>query len=681
MVQVTAKLTPLSLIATAQAGVSTGPQATFEGPNSGGQSNSLLAKWRGPGTLRYAEEEGAQAAAAFTSLDDIALLGAGLTRTTAGLLVGLAAVVGIAIGVAVAACVWKKKTEVVAQPGEELTLDASTEAPAASKEEESADYDQLLRQAAQRVAETVGPKLAKGHAVRDTLENRFYGLKDRAKAFFLNEFNFTAGTILKAVEAEENALVLDWNQTVSSNLPSASVLLAGALSPTLLSLRKVTHLVLLLLGPLPILVLTVWAVVHDWGTKCAIPSIYAWSYVQGVLAVFLFFGHLIMYLKVSSGLRIMNAKAEVMAKRLSNLGNAQDGGLSGTREFFVCSTVLLQHALLVEDSVRSGFWTHLTGLSSVFWIVVMVWDYVIVIGWTFWPGIIAFNPKVAQAAPDAYCGARVTVFVARLSCVLHLIFFLVTLIATANWLSSLFVNRPGYGRSMLEWAVKMDEGILGIPVAQTLVKAFVLGGGSELTSAKLAVAMHDRLHLERQRSEAQNKLDALDCQMRACSAQEEALRETAGSDQAADILACINSLEAVGDKDVNEWKQQGRDIIKEMQEKSAVGVEEGSTKELEAMMQKIQELLSVVQDSEVYQSAVSKAQAAADAAAQGASQAAASVGGAEGLQAAFEQAQHAAETTLQRAQEAAGQLESSEAVRGALAQAQEAASSAAGRAT
>jgi len=606
-------------------------------------------------------------------------------------LVGLAAFGGTAIGVMVASCVWRKKPEPAA-PLDEKTKDLTAPldpvqeevvvvAPAASMDEESGDYEKLLRLAAQRVAQTVGPKLAKGHAVRSTIENRFYGLKDRAKAFFLNEFNFTAGAILKAAEAEEVALVLDWNQTVSTNLPSASVLLAGALSPTLLSLRKIMHLVLLLLGPLPILGLTIWAVAHDWGTKCAIPSIYAWSYMQGILAVFLFFGHLIMYLKIRSGLSAMNAKSEVMAERLMKVSDGNDGGLSATREFFVCSTVLLQHALLVEDSVRSGFWTHITGVSSVLWIVVMVWDYVIVIGWTFWPGIIAFHPKAEKVAPESFCGARVTVFVARLSCVLHLIFFLVTLIATANWFSNLFVNRPGYGRSMLAWAEKMDEGILGIPVAQTLVKAFVLRGGPDLTSAKLAVAMNERLHLERQRSEARQQLDALDCQLRACTAQEEALKQTAGANPAADLLAGINHLESVGHKDMDEWKQQGRDIIKEMQEKSAVGVEEGSTKELEAMMQKIQELLSVVQDSEVYQSAVSKAQAAADAAGQSASQAAASVGGAEGLQAAFEQAQHAAETTLQRAQEAAGQLESSEAVRGALAQAQEAASSAAGRAT
>jgi len=644
-----------------------------------GLANSLLSTAHGPRTSKYAEEERAQAAVTFTSLEDLVLLGASVSWTTVCVLVGLAAFVGTAIGVMVASCVWRKRPELNAAPLAAQTKDLSAPldpvqeevvvvAPAASMDEESGDYEKLLRLAAQRVAQTVGPKLAKGHAVRSTIENRFYGLKDRAKAFFLNEFNFTAGAILKAAEAEEVALVLDWNQTVSTNLPSASVLLAGALSPTLLSLRKIMHLVLLLLGPLPILGLTIWAVAHDWGTKCAIPSIYAWSYMQGILAVFLFFGHLIMYLKIRSGLSAMNAKSEVMAERLMKVSDGNDGGLSATREFFVCSTVLLQHALLVEDSVRSGFWTHITGVSSVLWSVVMVWDYVIVIGWTFWPGIIAFHPKAEKVAPESFCGARVTVFVARLSCVLHLIFFLVTLIATANWFSNLFVNRPGYGRSMLAWAEKMDEGILGIPVAQTLVKAFVLRGGPDLTSAKLAVAMNERLHLERQRSEARQQLDALDCQLRACTAQEEALKQTAGANPAADLLAGINHLESVGHKDMDEWKQQGRDIIKEMQGKAS-GVEEGTTTELEAMMQKIQEFLSVIQDSEVYQSTVSKAQAAADAAGHSASQAAASVGGteglqaafqqaaasvggAEGLQAAFEQAQHAAETTLHRAHEA-----------------------------
>jgi len=644
----------------------------------------------------------------------------GLSVTRVLVIVAIFIVIGLLVGVLLGCCIWRSrpqagaaaagsaptpaaeaqllKAEVDLPTSEVPLISESPDSGDVKADQDRIDYERLFLLVAQRAAQTVGPKVAKGQAIRNTIMGQLSNLRSKTKTFFFNEFNFTAGALLKAAEMEEAAIIFDWNNQVSSNLPAASVLLAGALSPTLLSIRQALHLFLLLLGPLPILLLCIWAIVYDWGKKCAIPSIFAWSWTQGALGLLLSVGHLMMFLKIRSGLKTLAAKSEELNEKLkaSEATSTEDGDMSGMREFFVAGSMLLQQALLVEDNMRRSFWTNLTGVSSLLWIATMFWDYVLVIGWTFWPGIIAFHPKAEKVAPDAFCGAHVTVFVARFCCVLHLIFLLVTLVATVSWLSDVFVNSPSYGRSLLKAAEKADEGMLGVPIAQTLVKAFVLRGGADMASTQLSLSLQDKSQLERQRQEIQKQVDDLSKQITVCYTEEVTLKRASGI---AEPECVSDGMDAAAEKDLDQVMgamqgqvaalEQATAKEPEAMQGQAVALEQATAKELEAMMKKITELVNAVQDADTYKSAVSQAQAAADATAQRASEAAAQLNtenlqsalaqaqeaaaqlNTENLQSALVQAQEAAEVGMQRAKEAAGQLQS-ENLQGTMAQAAEA---------
>lgn len=615
----------------------------------------------------------------------------------AGLYAGLALVGGIALGGAVCYLVAAKKKQ-----AEEPLVEDAGEAPLASGRSEgagsaaagsaadgsavpepepqtqSADYERLLRALSQRVAQKVGPKLAKGQAVRGIIEERVMTIKEKAKAFFLNELNTTAGQLLKAIEAEEAMLLLDWNNAVASNFPPISVLLAGLLSPTLLSLRQLAHMLQLVVGLLPILALCIWATIRDYNTVCAIPTIFAWVYVQGGLALILSFAHLMVYLKISSGKKILTAKAEAMNEKLqaANAGSssAEEMGLSEMRELFVCSTVLLQQALLVEDGVRNSIWHKITGAGSLLWMVTTIWNFVIVMGWTFMPGIIAFHPKAASVAAEAYCGALITVLSARVICVLHLLFMGINVMTVVTWISDVMTSSPSFGQGVLKQAEKLDKGILGVPVIQTLVKAFLLRGGMDLSSSQLAVAVNERANLEKEREKAQYRLNEVDSQLAACKAVEEALQAKAGKDTSSDLEASISQLENLGDTDMNAWKEKGAAAIADLQVQ-ATALEEATTKDIEVIMQKITEAAEAIQSSEGYQSAMAKASAAAELAQQKAGEVHGQLAEqmtAENLQSVMAQAQQAASAGMSRAQEVAGQLAETDAVKQAQASASDA---------
>jgi len=537
----------------------------------------------------------------------------------------------------------------------EATKSEQTPAPAA---EEAMDFEQLLQHLTRKVAEKVGPKLAKGEAARNILEDRATGIKAKAKAFLLNELNSTARDILKAVEAEEAALMLDWNNAISTNFPPASVLLAGVLSPAIISTRQVAHLAQLTLGLVPILALCAWATIHDYKTVCAIPTIYAWSYVQGGLALILTIGNMLLYLRIVRGKQTLTTMTEAMNARLkaTRTGSGEEMGFSELRETLVCSSVLLQQALLVEDSVRNTFWHTVVGAGSILWLLTVIWNFVIVMGWTFMPGTIAFHPKAYSVAPDEFCGALVTVFAARLTCILHLLFLLMTFIVMAGWICDVMTRSESFGKGVLKQAEKIDQGILGVPVVQLLVKAFVLRGGMDTTSARLSVTTFERVQLQRNLAQAQQRLTEIDNELAAHQASEEALKAAAGSDETEDLQASITRLEMFGSIDVNALKAKGSALAAELQAQAG-GYERTTTTDLEAMIKKISDVADAIQQTEAFQSAMSQAQEAADVASRKAAEVTDQLN-AESLQSAMTQAQQAA-------QQVVGQVQGSDAVRAA----------------
>merc|ERR1719335_850678 len=97
-------------------------------------------------------------------------------------------------------------TEAEAPPAAEQEADEQ-----AAADQKATDYQELLKVLCQKVAQEVGPKIAKGGAVRNVLEQRMTTFTDKAKNFLLNEMNSTAGAVLKEMSAQEAMLLLDWN--------------------------------------------------------------------------------------------------------------------------------------------------------------------------------------------------------------------------------------------------------------------------------------------------------------------------------------------------------------------------------------------------------------------------------------------------------------------------------------
>merc|ERR1712060_29098 len=134
------------------------------------------------------------------------------------------------------------------------------------------------------------------------------------------------------------------------------------------------------------------------------------------------------------------------------------------------------------------------------------WTFVLTIGWTFVPGVVAFHPSAEQVAGESFCGAWATVFTARLSCVLTIVFFFPNFLTVVRWLTDNILHSPGFCTRILEKAKFVDDNLMGLPLTQVLVKAFLLRGTSEVASVQLAVTLHDKEQLQRDRVQMQEQL-------------------------------------------------------------------------------------------------------------------------------------------------------------------------------
>mmetsp|Transcript_124599 Transcript_124599/g.265766 ORF Transcript_124599/g.265766 Transcript_124599/m.265766 type:complete len:702 (+) Transcript_124599:65-2170(+) len=537
----------------------------------------------------------------------------------------------------------------------------------ASVGEKAFDYEKLFRAMAQKTAQHLGPKLAKGQAVRDILENRITGFAGKAKAFVLNELNGTAGALLRAVEAEEAMLLLDWNDAVAANFPPVSVLIAGLLSPSVLAISLYAHILQLILVLLPILGLCSWAIVTDYGTRCSVPTIYIWVYGQGGLALILSVAHTASALVIVKGKAVLREKTEAMQTRMhsSNRTAGEEMDLKDMRELFICSSVLLEQALLVEDTVRSSIWHTIIGAGTAAWLIMTIWCFVITLGWTFVPGVVAFHPSTKLTAPEAYCGAWATVFTMRLSCVLSVLFTFLNVATVAQWVMENLIHSKGFSNNILEKARKFDEGMLGFPVAELLVKALLLRGSADLKSSQLTIMEHERATLEAEREELRSRLEALDGRIEERRVQSEALKLTTRGTKSADLEASIDSLEAFSSQAADVWHEKGLKAAANA-ESLAASVELATTEDLERMIQKVVQVAQKFQESEAVKEALGKAQAAADAGMQRATEAAEQLRQSEAVQSALGQAAGMAEQ-LQSG------VEQNETLRLAMSQAQQAA--------
>eukprot|EP00930_Biecheleria_cincta_P040356 TRINITY_DN27655_c0_g1_i1.p1 TRINITY_DN27655_c0_g1~~TRINITY_DN27655_c0_g1_i1.p1 ORF type:complete len:646 (+),score=197.96 TRINITY_DN27655_c0_g1_i1:58-1995(+) len=517
--------------------------------------------------------------------------------------------------------------------------------------DEAADFESLLQTGLKLAAQKFGPKLAKGLAVRNAIQTSMYSFPGKVKSLVTDQLAGVVGTLLSSLEAEEAMLLLDVEKAVAANFPAMATLLAGVLSPTLLSLAKSIAMAQLFVVIIPVLILCSWALWQDYDAVCSIPTMFLWTKAQFGMAVFLGFANGMVAYKILSGKKTLDAKTQDMQKRLAVVKQKSFGemGSKELQELFVCNSVLVEEALLVEDSVKGSVWHNAVGVGTSVWLLMIVWTFVIVFGWTFVPGVTAFA-KEASASPN-YCNAWASVFTARLICVLSLLFLVVNVLVVAHWLVILLSRSTSFASAVLNQAKTIDDSSLGLPLAELFAKAFLLRGSPDTYGAQLAVANAEKARLEAEHAALEKRLRELDAAID-CSAEEvKAVRaETGVSDElsAAPLSAHLEEAEEVGFKTLQEA------------EKQAAALGEAATKELERLLEKFSGFAEQLQESEAYQAAKAKAQELANTDLQTAAQEAA------------RQASAAAQEAALQANSAAEQLRQSEVLQTATAKAREA---------
>jgi len=527
------------------------------------------------------------------------------------------------------------------------------------------DYEAALRMAAQAVAQTIGPKIAKGQAVKNILETRVQTLQNQTKTFVLDELNGTAGAVLNELGAEEAMLLLDPTRAVAGNFPPAPVLIAGLFSPIVLGLTAINHIAQALIHFLPIICLCIASLYIDDGQVCNIPGIHYWLYAHTAVGGVLLLSHLCQVVKVVASRSYLTAEMQKKGDLLKELAAKCKGGdISQIREMFVQTCVMIQKALQQEDNVRRSIFAKLIGFFTFIWIGLTVWTFVIVLGWTLVPGTIAFHHSAAEVAGDEYCGAWFTVFTARLCCIIGVLFLLVNLGTVSQWCADSAKFSPAFAESVLGEAKKIDEQAGGIPVVQILVKAFVLRGSSETLELQMSTAAMDRNKFQAELYAAQKELSTLESQLGSVNSEHESLTkqveqmpgrtfvaikpkardlaieeaagpsagqratEVAGAALSDASLQAQKAFEeadrqmAVLQKQADGLKEQGKELSNELakqlenldveaQKKQALALAQRTREELQHMIEEIMKKMQEIKESESFQSAMAEVQARA----------------------------------------------------------------------
>mmetsp|Transcript_124658 Transcript_124658/g.399365 ORF Transcript_124658/g.399365 Transcript_124658/m.399365 type:complete len:972 (-) Transcript_124658:83-2998(-) len=453
-------------------------------------------------------------------------------------------------------------------------------------------------------------KMEVGSRAREIVEKDAMGFQEKAKVFLINELNTTAHALLKAVDEEEASMLLEFNQSVESSFPPFSVLLAGVMSPAILGLSVVGHFVQLFGLFLPIALGTGWAAWEDFGSHCDIPTMAGWTYFTFATTLLLVLAHGILGFTLYNGQKALKAKNQEITDRLAH--NAADGdtSVSDMQEIFIGSTVLVQEALLLEDSVKRSPWRTLIGPCTLLWMIAVIWNFVLVVGWTFVPGQISFYLGASDASAGAFCGSWASVFVARIVVLITPFFFFINVFACIQWLIQTLLNSDTVSSSVLSAAQDFDKQNTGIPVVEILLKAFLLRGSTDVSSARLTVALGEALRLSKEQQDLEGQLNEVECALKNRKIDQEVM-EAAAKKCGGDMQENLAILAQVGDDDHHAWKEQGKKLALKASEQARVG---GSicTEQLEAIQAYVQELAEKIQDSEMYKEAVETARRASE---------------------------------------------------------------------
>jgi len=350
---------------------------------------------------------------------------------------------------------------------------------------------------------------------------------------------------------------------------------------------------------IPVLALSIFALWEDFDAVCSIPSMLLWTKAQLAIGVFLGVANGVLAHKIGAGKRALHAKTETMQARLAAVQakGKEELGADELRELFVCNSVLVEEALRLEDEVKGSVWHHAVGVGTAAWLLMMVWTFVLVFGWTFVPGLVAFSED--SKANSNYCGAWASVLTARLTCVLSLLFLVVNVLVLAHWLCTLMVRSQSFASAVLNKARDIDSNSIGLPVAELFAKAFLLRGSSDTYGAQLAVANADKAHLEAERAELAKRIAQLDGDIDKSASAVKNQQADTGEDEAAATAALASTLEnaeEVGQKSLEEAQREAAEL-------AAVGYAE-----LTKLLERFMGLAGQLQDSEAYKAAIAKAQ-------------------------------------------------------------------------
>jgi len=566
-----------------------------------------------------------------------------------------------------------------------------------SNDEDAFDYEEMLRLLALRSAQMYGPKLAKAQAVKKICEERAFGFVGKAKGLILNEIGSTAGSLLKEVGNEEAMLLLDFDGAIGSYFPPLSVLLAGLMSPTVLLLSYWNHVIQVLVVHIPIMTLCLWAAWQDWHAECqGIPTLTIWVYAQFIVASLLAVGHVVVAIEVKKGQATVRSKTEEMRKKLgAKVSNVADEmALTDVRELFICSSVLLQQALLAEEKVRRSFFNTLIGVLTILSCLMTFWTFVVCLGWATIPGQVAMHEDAkAVVPPGEFCGAWASIIAIRIVMMLSVIFLIFNVASVGQWIAEHLVHNSSYSSGVVSKAKDIDDSYLGLPVAQTIVKSFLLRGSTDMLSSQLSVTGSNVKHLEEERLEMQAKLAALDTQIQDCE------KEMLGFDgqctltakdkkRMADMEASFEELKGAETSE-NEEVASAREGVQDralaaqgdLADMHGMAMDEAKVKaakleaytkqELDKMFLKLQDLIHQVQDSDMVHAAMEKAKAIEEETARRALEVK------EGVQnidvaAAVDSAREQGKAVVETAKKKAEEVQKSEALQAAMAKGQEA---------
>lgn len=385
---------------------------------------------------------------------------------------------------------------------------------------EAIDYEAALRTAAQTAAQIIGPKVAKGQAIKTIVEGRIQSLTRETKSFVLDELKATAGELLTTLDAPEAMLLLDPAKATEGNFPSAPAILAGFFSPVVLALTAVNHILQALLHFLPIVCLCIASLIIDQGQPCGIPTMWEWLYAHVVVGAILFLCHLCQVVKVIVSQKALTEEVRATSTQMQALAEkVKKGEVDQIRPMFLQTCAMVQKALLQEDSVRRSFFAKCVGFFTFIWIGLTIWTFVLVLGWTMVPGTIAFHHSAHEAAGDDFCGAWFTVLTARLCCITGVIWLMINIGTVSQWFADSAKFSPAFADAILGEAKKIDDQAGGIPVVQTLVKAFVLRGSSETLELQISTAEVERSKLDAEARALETEKAAIERQIASVDAE------------------------------------------------------------------------------------------------------------------------------------------------------------------